>query len=403
LSEVKIAGTPQNWLVVYDFNGTASDGRNFSLNLAANTDVTAIGVDSGQPITPTGGPVWGCTKTIGWVVETIDSPEFVGYYTSIALDSGNRPHISYCKYDVTSRVCDDLKYAYYDGSFWQNETVDSAGDVGGYTSIALDSNNRPHISYYDATNDDLKYAYFDGSFWQNETVDSGEDVGEWTSIALDTSDRPHISYYDRTNGDLKYAYFDGSFWQIETVDSAGDVGWFTSIALDTSNRPHISYRDFTNQSLKYAYFDGLSWQIETVDSGNVGAWSSIVLDTNNRPHISYLDSPASRDLSLKYAYFDGSSWQIEIVDSDDGIVGIFTSIALDTNNLPHISYCKNIPGDLKYACFDGLSWQIETIDSAGYVGWWTSIALDSNNRPHISYCSYASDNDYSGDLKYARK
>jgi hypothetical protein len=403
LSEIKIAGAPQNWLVVYDFNGTASDERNFSLSLAANTDVTAIGVDSGQPITPTGGPVWGCTKTMGWVVETIDSPEFVGYYTSIALDSGNRPHISYSKYDVTSRVCDDLKYAYYDGSFWQIETVDSAGDVGGYTSIALDSNNRPHISYYDATNDDLKYAYFDGSFWQIETVDSAEDVGEWTSIALDTSDRPHISYYHRTNGDLKYAYFDGSFWQIETVDSAGDVGWFTSIALDTSNRPHISYRDFTNQSLKYAYFDGLSWQIETVDSGNVGAWSSIVLDTNDRSHISYLDSPGSRDLSLKYAYFDGSSWQIEIVDSDDGIVGIFTSIALDSNNLPHISYCKNIPGDLKYACFDGLSWQIETIDSAGYVGWWTSIALDSNNRPHISYCSYLSDNDYSGDLKYARK
>lgn len=42
---------------------------------------------------------------------------------------------------------------------WHIETVDSVGNVGEYTSIALGSRDRPHISYLDDINRDLKYAY----------------------------------------------------------------------------------------------------------------------------------------------------------------------------------------------------------------------------------------------------
>lgn len=35
--------------------------------------------------------------------------------------------------------------------------MDSVDDMGLDTSIALDSNNNSHISYYDSTNGDLKY------------------------------------------------------------------------------------------------------------------------------------------------------------------------------------------------------------------------------------------------------
>ena len=82
---------------------------------------------------------------------------------------------------------------------------DEIDDIGWYTSLALDSNGHPHISYYDYTNGDLKYAIWTGSSWNIESVDTDGNVGRYTSIALDNNDNPYISYYDYSKGDLKYA------------------------------------------------------------------------------------------------------------------------------------------------------------------------------------------------------
>jgi len=206
-----------------------------------------------------------------WHIETVDSTGNVGYDTSLALDASDNPHISY--FDITHR---DLKYTHFDGTClgqaqgWQIETVDSSGEVGWYTSLALDANDHPHISYYDWTNEDLKYAHFDGTSWLTETVDSAGSVGGSTSLALDASDHPHISYFDYDNFDLKYAHLDSSGlgqaqgWQIETVDGRAclvNVGLYTSLALDASGRPHISYHDLDNGALKYAWGEEASYHI----------------------------------------------------------------------------------------------------------------------------------------------
>jgi len=137
------------------------------------------------------------------------------------------------------------------------------------------------------------------------------------------------------------------------------------------------------------------WETVTVDSDayNVGVYSSIALDSSNYPHISYQYSTSS---DLRYAKWNGTSWSASTITSA-GSVGYYSSIAIDSGNNPHISYYDLTNKDLKYAKWTGTSWSTYTVDSVDEVGPWTSIALDSNDYPHISYQDYTN-----SDLKYAK-
>ncbi|MFA5859331.1 MAG: carboxypeptidase regulatory-like domain-containing protein [Elusimicrobiota bacterium] len=302
----------------------------------------------------------------GWTVQSVDTDGKAGMYTSLALDTNNYPAISY-----------------YAGAF-----------VGEYCSVSADTNNIPHICYYDWAQGDLKYATKYGGIWEITAIDTIGDVGEHSSIALDSQNRPHIAYYDWTNDDLKYAKWNGSAWEIQTVDSTGDIGEHTAITVDSLGNPHISYYSWTGSYLKYAKWNGASWEISVVDNADtVGEYTSIKVDTNNIPHISYYDSGGA---DLKYAKWTGVKWSTSAVDTL-GAVGQFTSMALDSSNNPGIAYFDWSAGGLKYAKWTGSVWNISTVDSGtDFVGEHGSLVY-INNLPNISYYDWTNH-----DLKYAK-
>jgi hypothetical protein len=77
-------------------------------------------------------------------------------------------------------------------------------------SLALDSLGNPNITYYDATNKHLKYAYWNGSTWIAATLDTATQVGLYSSLALSSQNYPYITYSDDQNGNLKFAYWSGT-------------------------------------------------------------------------------------------------------------------------------------------------------------------------------------------------
>ncbi len=278
-----------------------------------------------------------------WNISTIESSssgnELAGY-TSIALDSGDNPRISY-----EDGNNEELNYASWNGSSWDIAVVD-AGDsyVAVSSSLCLDSANSPTIAYSYGwlTWANLMYARY-VSGWLISTVDATDGMGWWVSMALNSDDKPNISYHDSNNRDLMYAILGPEFWTITTVDVSGEVGSNNSIAVDSNDRPHISYSGVigSEPALKYAFYNGSSWVTLVVDNNGICgmALTSIALDSNDNPHISYYNATTE---SLRYAHYNGSAWEISTVDTGDG-AGRCSSIALDSNDQPHISYKK---GDL---------------------------------------------------------
>src|SRR3989344_5735918 len=165
-------------------------------------------------------------------------------------------------YSWTSPFVSNTSYTYqvFADATLTGKTVDSVGNVGQYSSIAVSGSN-VYISYYDASTgrNDLKFAKStdNGDTWlagNIKTVDSVGNVGQYSSIAVSGSN-VFISYRDSTNTNLKFAKStdNGDTWlagNIKTVDSVGNVGQYSSIAVSGSN-VFISYRDSTNTNLKF--------------------------------------------------------------------------------------------------------------------------------------------------------
>jgi hypothetical protein len=302
-----------------------------------------------------------------WSNDKLEPTYDLGLNTSVKIDAGGNAHIAF--YDSTNK---NLIYAYWDTATWVTTTVDSTGDVGQFASLALDVNDNPFISYYDASNTRLLYAYWDTTEWITKEVDNGTElsVGKYSSIALDNTPQPNthifISYYDETNHNPKVAYYNSllgppfSTWRKYTVEHIADVdlGKYTSLALTAAFEPRLVYYEATNKYLRYAAgtWDGTQFvftpeTVQKITDYDIGQFCSLALDSSDRPNISYYSYntvPASTDGDLMYARKVGPLWDIYTVDSEDD-TGYFTSIAVDSSDVPSISYYDKTEGELKYA------------------------------------------------------
>jgi hypothetical protein len=332
-----------------------------------------------------------------WRVDILDPS--AGMFSSMKFDLYGNAHVSY--HDPSQH---QLRYAFWDHILerWFTTSVDRSG---GPCTLALDSHQRPHISYHNYGGG-LMYARWDGASWQKQKIPIPSKLVEfYTSIALDQSDHPSISFYeiDDAAGDrvarLRSLMWSGKFWALTTVDSTLGTGKFNSIAVDSSGHRHIAYAtvNYDNASLRYAYWNGESWktQILVGEGGPAPCYSvSMVLDKNDNPHVTYTDLS---HLLVKYATKRGGQWKIQTVDSlakwgyPDR-----NGIAVDDQGNPYMSYYDAGAGLLKVAHRQGQNWVVEVVDR-GFAGLQSSLQID-HGTIWVTYADEAN-----GGLKFARR
>jgi hypothetical protein len=243
-----------------------------------------------------------CTAS---TLSTVDSAGFAGEYPSIAIGADGLPVIAYRDFLNADLKVAKCVNAACSGGTSTLSTVDSTGDVGEYPSIAIGADGLPVIAYRDLTNFDLKVAKCVNAACTAgtstiSTVDSAGDVGRFTSIAIGVDGLPVIAYLDDTNIDLKVAKCANAACTagtstISTVDSAGFMGLFASIAIGPDALPVIAYLDNSIGALKVAKCANAACTgtstLSTVDSaGNVGYYISIAIGADGLPVIAYWDA-----------------------------------------------------------------------------------------------------------------
>jgi hypothetical protein len=276
----------------------------------------------------------------GWARTTVDWEGTVGNRCSLALDAQGNPHI--CYMDETHGL---VKYAWNTGGAWDTTTVANSAIFGGEvpcitdwghpTSIAIDAGGTPHMSYYTAWTFDLGYITKVNGELVVVAADGGEDnVGMASSLALDSGGRPHISYLEYAGDNdfrLKYAHKTDGEWSDERIpvsDQPNDCVGPTSIAVDADGTVHICYFTDPKDSGSLGYVvkrPGGNWDaVIAASQGDVGYYCSIAVDAQKNPHISYWDR---LNQNLRCAECVDNDWTSCVVDDAPG-VGFYSSIDL---------------------------------------------------------------------------
>lgn len=264
-----------------------------------------------------------------------------------------------------------------------NRPVEESG-AGGLirgVAMAIDSNDLLHIAFLQWDHVEWSYTTFDTTTdqWNGgaaavieeiDVLDSYKVEYQRISIAVDSNDVPHVVYVDETTRhgtDYDTIYYNnriGGGWNLasEEIDGANITQTDcvqVEIDIDDNDRPVIVYLNDTGDTIiakRGQANDPLGWDTRTVDatvlSGNTNC-PSIATDSDGNVWIAYVDGDNTIDIAKQSVNWT-DPWTI-VSDGDDGespslaIHGTIVYVFYEDNN-----------EDIRYNRWDGAAWLGET-------------------------------------------
>ena len=338
--ENQISFTSSNWASVEISNNSYSSINGPSLVIDSNDFAHAVFVESQT--------LYHTTNASGqWITTVVDTDS--GYTPSVAIDQNDVLHIAY---HIDSSTCGCLGYATNAGGSWNSQTIDSMNGIGAdatWTDIEVESTGNIVIIYWDDDSVELGLANSNQGAWNYGTLDltpgPSEDYhphgGHMGNLILDSNDIPHLVWFDDDLNDMHYTTNKTGTWEDhifpDYVPNTGDI------AIDSNDDIHIifSKHEWDEDNLSYYNNIGGVWTNYSIDNsifidpynGNTTV-KSLAIDQFDNIHIAVVDSQTD---SLMYITNSSGNWVSNLVTNSVD-VGYQPSLFLDSNEEPHIAY-----------------------------------------------------------------
>ncbi|BDQ03411.1 T9SS type A sorting domain-containing protein [Ignavibacterium sp.] len=285
-------------------------------------------------------------------------------------------------------------------------------NAGTTPKIRVDKNGFIHILTFNDYPVLVTYITNKSGSWQQEVINSSQGDLFVIGADLDVDDQgnAHIAYvispYGPYNPNMTLYYTNNSSGQWQSTLPIGPQGgqmFSPIIRTDSNGKVHIAFMTgyFSGQIFYLNNVSG-SWSSPELISDSYNSFSMDV-DKNNYVHFATYNIAMNQGPVYITNSPDGQWHQPEVVEQ--GWTGgqmetLVLDIAVDSSNIPHISYVGDYINneDYKYAFRINNSWQTFFVDTGGFMGGPNAIAVDNNGIPYILYVS--SDN---GELRYAKK
>lgn len=273
-------------------------------------------------------------------------------------------------------------------------TIAVSTSSGMNAEIGVDSVNTHYAVFVDSHTELLKVARLENgsAAWTVTTVTS-EKVGPRLDLAIAPNKVPHVVYLQTEDpAGVRHAQFANNVWTTDSVEEFDSTDTFVSIAVGTDNLPRVAFANHSKGELRFAYVSGSNWVVETA-YGFIGGPLAMALTDDNFPRLfSVNDAGGKRYLTALRKNGSGPFEYKELVVG--GIASPLRSvkkvgIAVDGSERIHVSYFnENTTGGLYYAKLIGDAWTTPTVvDSAAGAGVFSDIALNSQDEPRIVYYS----------------
>jgi len=365
----------------------------------STTPTTTTTSSAVEPSTTTDGPSVAAppSPAVEFSGEWLRTEVGRGVKPRVALDAEDRPAIAYLLEDREGFVAFASSAA-----GWVEERV-ANGYFYGPIGLAFDPDGKAVVAYHDHQDTefkpelgDLVVATRSDTGWSNETAtDDGHD-GWDSTVAISPDGTVHAAGIDPQQFDgedgVEYYVRSGSRWKATPIGSGPiEYEWNVSLAIRPDGQPALTYFDNNTMDLRFAERIDNSWSIETVvEAGDVGRFSSLAIDEQGTPHISFYEKTGETTGIIRYATRVDGTWVTEIVGELSSVfIGFagarrITSLSLHPNGAPVIAYSDQ--SGVFVATRDPGGWSTTTVATADDFapGQLVDLTIDAAGTPHLA-------------------